>query len=136
MQTVKIGKHDVEMYDCIEEMPIVRFHKYQKLLMIDAGVGSDIGGFDQRTEKMRRYLMEGRADDARQELENLRQCVFFIQQGINPRHRAFAVLVTKIDGRPCLELDDDSLAWVLDKLSDAPERELTAQLDAVKKKNR
>ncbi|MGF2526095.1 hypothetical protein ACQUW0_27690, partial [Ralstonia pseudosolanacearum] len=50
MVTVKIGKHTVEMYDTIEELPIVRFHKYQKLLLIDAGIGADIVAFDQRIE--------------------------------------------------------------------------------------
>ena len=30
MRTEKIGKHSVEFYDAIDELPIVRFHKYQK----------------------------------------------------------------------------------------------------------
>ena len=134
MVTVKIGKHTVEMYDAIDELPIVRFHKYQKLLLIDAGVGADIMAFDQRIEKTRRYLMDGKTDKAQQELENLRQTVFLIQSEINPRHRAFAALVTKIDGRDCNDISDVALADLLDLLKDAPEKELTAQLEAVKKK--
>ena len=134
MVTVKIGKHTVVMYDTIDELPIVRFHKYQKLLLIDAGVGSDIVAFDQRTEKMRRYLMDGKIDHAKQELENLRQSVFMIQNEISPKHRAFAVLVAKIDGRECNDLTDDALARLTKELNDAPEKELTAQLEAVKKK--
>ena len=134
MVTAKIGKHTVEMYDAIDELPIVRFHKYQKLLLIDAGVGSDIVAFDQRTEKMRRYLMDGKIDHAKQELENLRQSVFMIQNEISPKHRAFAVLVAKMDGRECNDLTDDALARLTRELNDAPEKELTAQLEAVKKK--
>ena len=134
MVTLKIGKHTVIMYDTIDELPIVRFHKYQKLLLIDAGVGSDIVAFDQRTEKMRRYLMDGKIDHAKQELENLRQSVFMIQNEISPKHRAFAVLVAKIDGRECNDLTDDALARLTKELNDAPEKELTAQLEAVKKK--
>ena len=65
MVTVKIGKHTVEMYDTIEELPIVRFHKYQKLLLIDAGIGADIVAFDQRIEKTRRYLMDGKPEKAK-----------------------------------------------------------------------
>ena len=56
MVTTKIGKHTVEMHDTIEELPVVRFHKYQKLLLIDAGVGADITAFDQRLEKARLFL--------------------------------------------------------------------------------
>jgi len=134
MVTAKIGKHTVEFYDTIEELPIVRFHKYQKLLLVDAGVGSDITAFDQRIEKARRFIIAGKPDQAQQELENLRQCVFLIQTGMSPKHRAFAALVTKLDGQDCTDIGDDALAAITEKLNDVPESELTAQLDAVKKK--
>lgn len=134
MQTVKIGKHTIEMYDAIDEMPIVRFHKYQKFLLLDAGIGSDIAAFDQRTEKIRRFLMAGKPEQAQKELENLRQAVFFMQNGINPRHRAFAALVAKVDGKECGDVSDDALEAVTRMLEDAPAGELTARLEAVKKK--
>ena len=134
MVTVKIGKHTVEIYDAIDELPIVRFHKYQKLLLIDAGIGADINAFDQRIEKTRRFLMAGKPDQAQKELENIRQCVFLIQSGINPKHRAFAALVTKIDGQDVTDCNDETLAKITEMLNDTPEPELTAQLDAVKKK--
>ena len=134
MVKIKIGKHAVEMYDAIDELPIVRFHKYQKLLLIDAGVGSDIVAFDQRTEKMRRYIMDGKTELAQKELENLRQAVFMIQNEISPKHRSFAVLVAKMDGRECSDLTDDALLRLTNELNDVPEKELTAQLEAVKKK--
>ena len=134
MVTAKIGKHTVEFYDTIEELPIVRFHKYQKLLLVDAGIGSDIAAFDQRIEKTRRFLMAGKPEQAQQELENMRQCVFLIQSGVNPKHRAFAALVTKIDGQDCTDIGDDAFAAITEKLNDVPESELTAQLEAVKKK--
>ena len=134
MVTVKIGKHTVEMYDAIDELPIVRFHKYQKLLLVDAGIGADITAFDQRIEKTRRFLMDGNADEAKKELSNLRNCVWMIQNGVNPRNRAFAALVAKIDGRECSDMADDALEKILDTLKDAPIKDVTAQLEAVKKK--
>ena len=134
MVTVKIGKHTVEMYDAIDELPIVRFHKYQKLLLIDAGIGSDIAAFDQRTEKVRRFLMDGKPEQAAKELSNLRQCVWMIQTGISPKNRAFAALVSKIDGKEYTDITDDVVESILDVLKDAPIKELTAQLEAVKKK--
>lgn len=134
MKTIRIGKHTVEYYDSIDELPVVRFHKYQKLLLIDAGIGADIAAFDQHIEKVRRFLLDNKPDKAQQELENVRQCVFLIQAGLTPRHRAFAALVSKLDGRSCTDLSDDALAAVTQKLSDAPLRELSDQLGAVKKK--
>lgn len=134
MVAAKIGKHTVEYYDTIEELPIVRFHKYQKLLLVDSGIGADIAAFDRRIEKTRRFLMAGKPEQAQKELENMRQCVFLIQTGISPKHRAFAALITKIDGEDCTDLGDDALAAITEKLNDVPESELTAQLEAVKKK--
>ena len=134
MVTVKIGNHIVEMYGSIDELPIIRFHKYQKLLLVDSGVGSDINGFDQRIEKTRRFLMAGKSEKAQQELENLRQCVFMIQSEINPQHRAFATLVTKIDGKQYDVITDETLEEITTRLQDVSVKELTAQFDAVKKK--
>ena len=134
MVTVKIGTHTVEMYDTIDELPIVRFHKYQKLLLIDAGVGADIAAFDQRIERVRRFLAANKPEQAQKELENLRQCVYLIQSEINPKHRAFAVLIKRFDGEDCTDLSDDALAALTQRLNDAPEQDVTAQLDAVKKK--
>ena len=54
MKTVKIGKHTVELYDTIEELPVIRFHKYQKYLLVDSGIGSTIEDFDKHIEKARR----------------------------------------------------------------------------------
>lgn len=134
MVTAKIGTHTIEFYDTIEELPIVRFHKYQKLLLIDAGIGSDIASFDQRLLKAREFLVANKPEQAQQELENVRQCVYMIQTGLSPKHRAFAALVTKLDGRDCTDIGDDALAAITETLNDVPQRELTAQLDAVKKK--
>lgn len=134
MVTAKIGKHTVKMFDAIDELPIVRFHRYQKMLLIDAGVGSDIEAFDQRIEKVRRYLMAGKPDKAGQELDNLRQTVFMIQNEISPRNLAFAVLVAEVDGQRCEDLSEDGLRKTLARLQDATQKEMTARLDAVKKK--
>lgn len=134
MVTTKIGKHAIEYYDAIDELPIIRFHKYQKFLLIDAGVGADIAAFDQRCEKIRRFLMAKKNEQAEQELENLRQSVYLIQTELNPTHRAFAALVTKIDGQECTDLSDDALAKVTEKLKDVPIKEVTDQMESVKKK--
>lgn len=134
MVSVKFGKHNVELYDSIEELPIVRFHKYQKLLLVEAGIGGDIAAFDQRIEKTRRYLLEGKTEAAAQELENMRQGVYFIQNEVSPRSRAFAMLVAKIDGEAREDLSDDGISRTLELLQDTPLKQLTDRLEAVKKK--
>lgn len=134
MVTVKVGKHTVEMYDAIDELPIVRFHKYQKMLLIDAGVGADVSAFDRRIEKICGHLALNEGEKARAELQNLRQTVFFVQSELNPKYRAFAALVTRVDGQRFDDVTDASIDKIVAILSDATDKELTARLEAVKKK--
>ena len=62
-----IAGHRVRLFDAIDDLPIVRFQKFQKYLLIDAGIGGDIASFDRRCEKMRRYMGKGKTDLAMQE---------------------------------------------------------------------
>lgn len=128
-----INKHKVRLFDSIDELPIVRFHKYQKMLMIDAGIGADLASFDRHIEKMRRYMAKGQTDNATTEMQNLRQCVYLIQSEISPKHRAFAVLVESIDGKLCDDLSDSGLEGVLAKLGAATVGEVEKASAEVKK---
>lgn len=134
MKECIINKHNVVLYDSIDELPMLRFHKYNKMLLVDAGVGSDLSDFDRHIEKVIRYLNSPTPNMATVELENMRQNVYFIQSEISPRYLAFAVLVKSIDGNPCNDLSDDGLQKIVDLFADVPNAELTAHLEAVKKK--
>lgn len=134
MKTVEIGGKRVELYDSIEELPIVRFHKYSKMSLIDAGIGSDIADFDRHIGKAVALAKGKNPSDAAVEIENLRQSVYFIQNNLSPKYLSFAALVKSIDGRPCDDLSDEGLKKVVDELSQAPHGKITALLDAVKKK--
>ena len=134
MVKIEIGKHKIEFYNAIDELPIARFHKYQKYLLVDSGIGGDIEAFDVHIEKVRRYLMDSKTDNAIKELGNMRQSINLILSGINPKHMAFATLITNIDGKSYDTITDDSITEILDKLSDITVKDLTVQLEAVKKK--
>lgn len=134
MKTVEIAGRKVEIYDSVEELPMVRFHRYNKFLLVDAGVGSDIGDFDRHIEKAMIYARSRTPDLAVAELENLRQNVYMIQQQVSPRFLSFAALVKSIDGRACNDLSDEGLQRVVDCLAQAPVGKLTALFEAVKKK--
>lgn len=134
MVKVKIGNHEVEYYNAIDEMPIARFHKYQKYLLIDSGIGGDIPAFDARMEKVRQYLKEGQTDNAIKELGNLRQSVYLILSGINPKHRSFASLVTKIDGKVYDTMTDDVIEEIVQTLSDVSINDVAVHFESAKKK--
>ena len=56
MRLLQLGKHKVELYDSIEDLPMMRFHKYNKMLLVDAGIGSDLNDFDRHIEKALWFL--------------------------------------------------------------------------------
>lgn len=134
MKNAKIGKHNVEIYDSIEDLPSVRFHKYNKFLLIDAGIGSDLSDVDGHIEKAIAYSRSKTPELGAIELENLRQNIYFIQAELSPKHLALAVLIKSIDGVEQTDLSPEGLQKVLDYFSDVPHNELTAQSEAVKKK--
>lgn len=134
MNEVRIGRHRVELYDDISQLPVKRYHVFNRMLLVDAGIGSDIGDFDRHIERIRAYDGKEQKDNLLAELQNLRQSVYFIINNINPKLMAFAALVVKIDGTVCDDLSDDGLRKVLELINDAPYQEITASLEAVKKK--
>lgn len=134
MREVKLNGHSVELYASIEELPIVRFHKYNKCLLVDAGVGSDLSAFDAHIERVVRYIKSNKREEAAKEMENMRQNLYLIIQGLNPQHMAFACLVAKIDGEQQDDLNDEALQKVLTLLGGTAKKDITAQTEAVKKK--
>lgn len=136
MKTLKLAGKTIEVYDDIENLPVTRFHKYNKMLLVDAGIGSDIADFDKHISRIAAFLAKNDNKQAITELENIRQNVYFIQSGVSPRNLAFAVLVKSIDGKPCDDLSDEGLKKIVDMFDDVPYKDLAASIEAVKKKNR
>ena len=134
MKEIKIGKHNLKIYDSIEELPIVRHHKFNKLMLIDAHIGSDITDFDTHIERILQYLKLNKTDLARKELLNIRQNVYFIQAEVSPKYLAFAVLIHSIDGEAIDDLSDEALKKVVSILSDASVGEMGNAIEEVKKK--
>ena len=134
MKTAKLGRHIIEMYDSIEDLPIVRFHKYNKMLLIDSGIGGDLTDFDAHCEKLAAFIRTGEGEKAIDQLNNLKKAVYFIQNGLSPKNLAFAALVTKVDGKDCTDLSDDGLQRVVAMLNDTEIKVAVSELDAAKKK--
>ena len=134
MKDVELAGHKVVLYDSIDELPIARFHKYNRYLLVDAGVGSEISDFDNHIERVVRYIRNKDNESAGKELENLRQNVFMVLSEQNIKHLSFACLVKTIDGKANDDLSPDGLAKVLELLSDTPRGDIQENLSSVKKK--
>jgi hypothetical protein len=134
MKEVKLNGHRVELFASIEELPIVRFHKYNKCMLVDAGLGSDLTAFDAHIERVVRYIRADKREEAAKELENMRQGIYMIIQELSPQHIAFACLVARIDGKAYNDLSDEGLNKVMELLGGTPTKDIAAQSEAVKKK--
>lgn len=134
MRRVTLSGHVVELFDAIDGLPMRRFHKYNKMVLVDAGIGSDLSALDAHLEKAAMFIKNKTPELAQTELDNLRQCVYFIHTGVSPRSLAFAVLVKSIDGKAYDDLSDKSLQEVCDMLSEVSVSETAALFEAVKKK--
>ena len=136
MKEVELNGHKVRLYDSIDDLPIVRFHRYNRMLLVDAGIGSDISDFDSHVERVVRYIRKNDLDSAAKEMDNLRQNVYMIMSGQDVRDLSFACLVASIDGEPQEDLSPDGLRKVTELLGGATRREITEAYASVKKKNR
>jgi hypothetical protein len=134
MKETRLGRHKVEVYDNIEEMPMRRFHAFNKFMLIDSGIGSTLQDFDTHLAKARAYVATKKNEQAMTELDNLRQNYFFIMEGISPKYMAFATLVARIDGKECNDLSEDGIRKVLETIADAPISTLNETFEGVKKK--
>lgn len=133
MKIVNINGVEIKLYDSIDEMPIVNFQKYNKLVLIDSGLGSDIDSVDERMVNLAK-LIKRDLTKASQELQNLRQTMHMIVSEISPKYMAFAALIHSIDGERVTDLSDDNLKLILEKLRDVKHSIIIDFLMWVKKK--
>lgn len=118
MKTIDFKKHKIEIYSSIEDLPIKRYQKFNKFLMIDNEVGSTFEDYDVRTQKTIELLSKDLKNEAIMELENRRQAVFNAYNEYTPKGFAFALLVTKINDEEYKDYSIDGLEKILAKLDE------------------
>lgn len=116
MKNLLINKKVVRVYDSIDEMPIVNFQKYNKYLLIDSGIGSDADDIDSHITRIAKFIKANNNKKALQELQNMRQNMYMVNNEISPRYLAFAALIHSIDGKEVTDLSDDGLKALLEEL--------------------
>ena len=133
MKEEKINGHTVEIYDSIDELPIRRYQKYNKLLLVDSGVGSDLSDMLGHIDRVKVYVKRD-PNLAIAELDNMRQGIYLVSKGMSPKYMAFAALVARIDGEVTDDLSDTGLERVLERLKDVKRSWLEEVFESVKKK--
>ena len=134
MKKMTLGTHKVTMYESIEELPIERFQKYNKMLMIDAGLGSDLTALDAHLAKVSEFIKAGELNNAATEIDNLRQTLFNVQNGLTPHFMSLIPLMAEVDGEPLTDLSDENIQRVYDTLKDVTMKAYEGAASEVKKK--
>lgn len=134
----KHGKHEIELFDSIHNLPVLRFQRFNKYQMQATEIGNTFADFDQRTVKVIQFLQKGMIKEALQELENRRQTVFNSYNDFTPQGKSLAILVKRIDDVDYEDFSPNNLDRCLEHLeriglgySDAIEK-----LREVKKKSK
>lgn len=133
----KIGKHKVKLYTSISELPVERFFTYNRMLIIDSGLGSDMEAIDQHIGNAIRYVGIDNKKLAIQELENMRASFYLITENMSPKHLSYAALVYSVDGKIMDDFSDENLKALVTQFSSwgATQGFISRALDAVKKKS-
>lgn len=136
MKTEKIGRHRIELYDSIDELTTERFFTYNKMLLIDSGIGSDMQAIDDHITRLLRYLKTDKKEEAAQELINMRSSFYFVIENLSPKYLSFAALVYKVDGKLVTDFSDENLTRLVERFSSwgADVGFLDRAIEAVKKK--
>ncbi len=112
----KHGKHVIELFDSIQDLPILRFQRFNKYQMIASEIGNTFEDYDARMQKIIQFLKKDMKNEAIQELENKRQCVFNAFNEFTPLGKSFATLVKRIDNVDYENFTPDSLDRCLQHL--------------------
>lgn len=116
MKELTIKKHRIQFFDSIRKLPIRRYQKFNKYMMIAAEVGDSIADYDKRMARAIGYLSAEDYKSAMIELTNQRQCLHNALETYSPSNLALAIMVYSIDGKEYQSYEEDSLNEVLDTL--------------------
>lgn len=134
MKVVTIKGHTVKLYDSIDELPIVNFQKYNKCILIDSGLGSDIDSVDSHIVNIAKFINSDNKKQALLELQNMRQNLYMIVSNVSPKNLAFAALIHSIDGEEQKDLSDNHLQELINRINESEQSILSNILLELKKK--
>lgn len=117
MKRINLRGIVLEMYDSIDEMPITRFQEYNRFLLIDSGIGSDVESISKHIAKVNRFIDQDQKENAKQELNNYFQNLLFVIEHTSPEMSAFCALIASVNGHPYNDLSEEGVQRLKSRLS-------------------
>ena len=134
MRTENINGHTLVLYNGIDEMPILNYQKYNKYLLVDAGIGPSVEAIDEKVVMLAKHINAGDKKAAIDELTNLRLSLFMAQNEISPRLMSLIAMCYSIDGEVITDYSDENIKALLAKLQTSKFSSLIELFSQVKKK--
>lgn len=118
MLKITHNNHTLELYASAKEMPITRRQALQKWILHDSGIGSDMESIDKRLTNVLVFATNGKTEEMKGEILNLRYTFFSMLQGIDYKSRAFACFIARVNGEEMNDISDDGLRATAAKLGE------------------
>lgn len=135
MKEINHNGNRIEIYDSIEDRPSYRHMNFNKNMMIESGIGSDLSSFDRKLALISAHIQKDNKDEAIQEMENMRQNLAFVMGNVSPKMIAFCYLIHSINGKTVGVMNDDKAQKLIDDvLNKVKVGWLDKILESVKKK--
>jgi hypothetical protein len=115
MRTETIKGRKVRFYDSIENLPIDNYTEFNRFVVLDAGVGSDIDAIVKHNQTAINYMDAGKIDLAKQILRNQNEAYYFILSNQNLEFLSFRQLIHSIDGEDPTENLIEDLKGIVTK---------------------
>lgn len=135
----RIGRLNIKLYDCIDELPIERYHKFNIYCLLSAGIGNDIESVTSHINSIYSALQRKDFDRLKIQFENYYMSLNMILEHIDTQSIAFACLVHSINGDEITDLSDESLKNISKRITRAGKRvkilELVSEIKKKLKKN-
>ena len=136
MQELQIGDLKIKLYSSSEDLPIKRYVKFQKYLLIDSGVGSDIEAIGGHFAKLFEYQTHNLTEQALQETKNLYYNFYLIISEVSALGYSFCCLIHSINDEEITDFSEENLAVLLERINKAKasQKEIAEKVSAIKKK--
>lgn len=128
----EIGK--IKLYDSIDNLPQIRKHLFDQLMIMHSGIGGGIKGIESSFQKMDSLIRAKKLDKLIIERQNIHFRFLNSLSGTNFKSLAFICLVKEVEGvQVNIEREEDAEALQKQVLSKVSHKELNNFIEEVKK---
>lgn len=124
-------KATVMLYDSIKELPIDRYQEFEKMIMIDLGVGSNMEDVGGHFSRLYQFIESGDVANINKIARNIHNAFYFILTNFNTSFMSFLALVHSVNGKEVNISDPERVRHQIQGLTQGQVTDITEE---VKKK--